>query len=100
MTLETITAKIEDKLKTAPSVGAKVKLDFGDYGCVFVDATQIPPVVNNENREADTTLICSMDVFKKIVDGTQDPTMAYMMGKLKIQGSMGLAMKLNSILED
>lgn len=100
MTLETITQKIKDKLAMAPAINAKVKLDFGDDGCVFVDATQNPPEINNEDAEADTTLACGIDVFKKIVDGTQDPTMAYMMGKLKIKGSMGLAMKLNSILED
>ena len=32
--------------------------------------------------------------------GTQDPNIAFMMGKLKVKGSMGLAMKLNGILED
>jgi putative sterol carrier protein len=35
-----------------------------------------------------------------MMDGTQDPTLAFMMGKLKVEGSMGLAMKLNSIIED
>jgi putative sterol carrier protein len=100
MSLETITEKIKEKLRIAPPINAKVKLDFTDDGCVFVDATQTPPVVSNDDAEADTTLICSMDVFKGIVEGTQDPTMAFMMGKLKVQGSMGIAMKLNSILED
>lgn len=100
MSLEEITKKIKDKLTAAPSVGAIVKLDFGDDGVVCVDANQSPPVVSNDDNDADTTLICTLDVFKAIVAGTQDPTMAYMMGKLKIQGSMGLAMKLNSILED
>lgn len=100
MSLETITTEIEKKLTTAPSVQARVKLDFGDDGCVFVDATQSPPVVSNDDGDADTVLSCSMDLFKDIVRGTQDPTMAYMMGKLKIKGNMGIAMKLNSLLED
>lgn len=100
MTLETITQKIQSKIHAAPAINARVKLDFGDEGCVHVDATQTPPIVTNNDAEADTTLVCSIDTFKNIVEGTQDPTMAYMMGKLKIQGSMGLAMKLNAILED
>lgn len=100
MTLENITEKIKAKLAMAPPINAKVKLDFTDDGCVFVDATQSPPAISNEDADADTVLICTMDVFKGIVEGTQDPTMAYMMGKLKIKGNMGLAMKLNSILED
>jgi len=34
------------------------------------------------------------------MDGRQDPNVAFMMGKLKVQGSMGLALKLNGFLED
>ena len=100
MSIEIITAKIKDKIAMAPPIKAKVKLDFGDDGCVFIDATQSPPTVSNKDAEADTVLACKLDVFKAIVNGTQDPTMAYMMGKLKIKGNMGIAMKLNSILED
>ena len=77
-----------------------MKFDFGDDGVVFVDSTLDPPEISNEDKESDVTLATSLDTFEKIVAGQQDPTIAYMMGKLKIKGSMGLAMKLNSILED
>ena len=40
------------------------------------------------------------ETFEGILNGTQDPNIAFMMGKLKVKGNMGLAMKLNSILED
>ena len=100
MSIETIKTKIKEKMALATGLNAKVKFDFGDDGIVFVDATQNPPEISNEDAEADTTLACSMDTFIGIMDGTQDPTMAFMMGKLKVQGSKGLAMKLNSILED
>ncbi len=100
MSLETVTAEIKQKLQMAPPVKASVKLDFGDTGVIFIDGTQSPPAVSHDDADADTTLVCSIETFEKIMNGTQDPTMAYMMGKLKIKGSMGLAMKLNAILED
>lgn len=100
MSLETITSRIQKKLTIAPPIKARVKLDFGDEGVILIDATQTPPVLSHEDGDADTTLLATTALFEKIMDGTQDPTMAYMMGKLKIKGSMGLAMKLNSILED
>lgn len=100
MTIENIKQKIEEKLQTAPMIGAVIKLDFGDDGVIVIDATQSPPLLGDENLEPDTTLSCGLDVFKGIASGTQDPTMAYMMGKLKVQGNMGVAMKLNSLLED
>ncbi|MCB9982809.1 MAG: SCP2 sterol-binding domain-containing protein [Rhodospirillales bacterium] len=100
MSLEAITSKIQQKMAMAGGLSAKVKFDFGDEGCVFVDTTQTPPLISNEDHDADTTLKCSLNTFEGILNGTQDPNIAFMMGKLKIQGSMGLAMKLNSILED
>ena len=100
MSLETITEKIKAKMAMASGLDAKVKFDFGDEGLIYVDATQNPPELSHEDLEADCTLKCSIETFQGFIDGTADPTMSFMMGKLKVDGSMGLAMKLNSIIED
>jgi putative sterol carrier protein len=100
MSLESVTEAIKGKMALAAGLNAKVKFDFGDDGLIHVDATQNPPEVSHDDKEADCTLKCSLDTFKGFMEGTQDPTMAFMMGKLKVDGSMGLAMKLNSIIED
>ncbi|HPD82979.1 MAG: SCP2 sterol-binding domain-containing protein [Alphaproteobacteria bacterium] len=100
MSLENVTEAIKSKMALAAGLDAKVKFDFADDGVIFVDATQNPPEVSNEDKEADCTLKCSIATFQAMMDGTQDPTLAFMMGKLKVEGSMGLAMKLNSIIED
>ena len=47
--------------------------------------------------EADATIETSAETFEKIVSGEQNPTTAYMTGKLKIKGDMGAAMKLQKI---
>jgi putative sterol carrier protein len=47
--------------------------------------------------EADCTFSTSEENFEKIVAGEQNPTTAYMTGKLKIKGDMGAAMKLQKI---
>lgn len=100
MSLESVTEAIKSKMAMAAGVDAKVKFDFDEDGVIFIDATQTPPAISHEDEEADCTLKCSLDTFKGLMDGSQDPTMAFMMGKLKVDGSMGLAMKLNSIIED
>jgi putative sterol carrier protein len=46
---------------------------------------------------ADATITTSGDTFEKIVAGEQNPTTAYMTGKLKIKGDMGAAMKLQKL---
>jgi putative sterol carrier protein len=46
---------------------------------------------------ADVTFSASEENFEKIVAGEQNPTTAYMTGKLKIKGDMGAAMKLQKL---
>ncbi len=50
------------------------------------------------DEEADVTLTASADTFRAILDGDMNPTMAFMTGKLSVDGNMGLAMKLGSVL--
>ena len=47
--------------------------------------------------DPDVTITTSSDVFADIVAGQQNPTTAYMTGKLKIKGDMGAAMKLQKL---
>jgi putative sterol carrier protein len=47
--------------------------------------------------EADCTISTSEESFLKMVRGEQNPTTAYMTGKLKIKGDMGAAMKLQKL---
>ena len=47
--------------------------------------------------DSDCTFATSEENFEKIVAGEQNPTTAYMTGKLKIKGDMGAAMKLQKL---
>ncbi len=42
----------------------------------------------------------SQEIFGKIIAGEQNPTSAYMTGKLKLKGDMGAAMKLQKLFPD
>ena len=53
--------------------------------------------VTEGGGDADATISTSGETFEKIVAGEQNPTTAYMTGKLKIKGDMGAAMKLQKI---
>ncbi|CUX83329.1 MAG: putative sterol carrier protein [Roseibaca calidilacus] len=54
--------------------------------------------VREGDEEAEVTMIASTETFRGILDGSVNPTMAFMSGNLKIEGSMGAAMKLGSAL--
>ena len=48
-------------------------------------------------QDADATISATEETFEKIVSGDQNPTTAYMTGKLKIKGDMGAALKLQKL---
>ena len=53
--------------------------------------------VTEGTGEADTMITTTEESFMAIVRGEQNPTTAYMTGKLKIKGDMGAAMKLQKL---
>jgi putative sterol carrier protein len=53
--------------------------------------------VTEGGENADAVITTSEETFEKIVAGEQNPTSAYMTGKLKVKGDMGAAMKLQKL---
>lgn len=53
--------------------------------------------VSEGGGEADTTITTSEETMMAVVKGEQNPTTAYMTGKLKIDGDMGAALKLQKL---
>ena len=98
MDLQELTEGMRERVGEESGLNATIKFDFGDDGIVFVDGESTPNAVSNEDREADCTISMSIENFEKLIDGDLNPTTAFMMGKLKIDGSMGVAMKLQGLL--
>ncbi len=63
-------------------------------GAIMMDGSG----VRAGDDESDVTLTADADVFRAILAGDMNPTMAFMTGKLSVDGNMGLAMKLGSVL--
>jgi putative sterol carrier protein len=98
MSLQTLTEDLRGRVKSAPPLGHKVRFDLGGDGTILWDGTGQANQVGNEDGEAETTISISAEDFAKLMGGELDPTMAYMTGKLKIEGDMGVAMKLSGAL--
>ncbi len=100
MTVEKIAQALESKLAAFAGLGAKVAFDLGEDGAIAIDATGLPPVLSDQPDGADCTIRISADDMAKLIDGELNPMMAYTLGKLKIEGSMGIAMKVAALLEE
>ncbi len=98
MSLAAVTSAMQERIGDASGLDATVKFDFGDDGCLYLDGTSEPYAVSNEDADADCIVSMSLDDFKEMATGELDPTTAFMMGKLKVTGDMGVAMKLAAVL--
>lgn len=95
MSMQEVADTLNTKMAGSTELGATVKFDCGEDGVVFIDGNA--GTVTTENGDADCTVTLDKDVLDDLIAGDQDPTAAFMMGKLKVDGDMGIAMKLGSI---
>ena len=65
-----------------------------DEGAIMIDQNG----ARAGDEEADVTLTASRETFEGILNGDENPTAAFMTGKLTIDGDMGKAMQLASVL--
>lgn len=97
MNLQELTAKMKEGAGKKTAFGNTVKFST-DQGVIFIDGKQTPPTVSNDDTAADCTIKMAFDDFAALIGGQLDGMTAFMTGKLKIEGDMGVAMKLQSIL--
>lgn len=84
-------AALEDRIS---GFDGTAKFVIEGEGSIMVDNGEVRP----GDEAADVTLRADRDTFEGMLDGTVNPTMAFMSGKLKIEGDMGLAMKLGAAM--
>lgn len=86
-------AILNEKLSAADFDGT-AKFDIAGEGAITMDSTG----ARAADEEADVTLSADADTFQSILEGETNPTSAFMTGKLTVDGDMGMAMKLASVL--
>lgn len=100
MSLETIEQEVRSNLMKFAGLGYRVKFVFDGGPAYLLDGTVTPPTLAAEDGEADCTLRLSVENMEKLMAGTLNPTLAYTLGQLKVEGSVGVALKLASMMED
>ena len=96
--LAQVTEHIRNAVGDNSGLGKTVKLDFGDDGKIFIDGASAPNTVSNDDKPADATVSIKWDDFVALAEGRLDPMMAFMQGKLKVEGDMSIAMALSQVI--
>lgn len=81
-------------IRAKDRIKGTVRLEMPDLGTLWVDETG----ASIRDAEAEITLTARSEVFYNIVNGSQNPATAFMMGKLKVDGNPMRALKIGEIL--
>jgi putative sterol carrier protein len=76
------------------AIDGSVKFNIEGEGAVRIDETG----ASADDSDADCVLTASPETFRELIDGALDPTQAFMSGRLRVDGDMGVAMKLGALL--
>jgi putative sterol carrier protein len=80
--------------KLAGGFAGSAKIVIKNEGTIMLDQNG----ARAGDDAADVVLTASADTFIGILEGNVNPTAAFMMGKLGVDGNMGLAIQLGSAL--
>ena len=93
MGIQAIADQLKPKVESA-GFDRSVKFDTGADGVIVIDGSTI----STTDGPADCTVKLSLDDLKDLISGDLNPTMAFMTGKIKIEGDMSVAMALSSLM--
>lgn len=80
--------------KVTGGFDGSAKFVISGEGAIMLDGDG----VRAADEPADVTLTADADTFRAILEGELNPTSAFMTGKLSVDGDMGMAMRLGSVL--
>lgn len=86
--------KVLNEKMQGQSFSGTAKFEIEGEGSVVIDSDG----AHAGDEDTDVTMTADADTFQGIIDGSTNPTSAFMTGKLKVDGDMGMAMKLASAL--
>lgn len=89
---------MQQLLSNHSQLDTRIKIVIEDDGVIFIDGRSNPTTVSNEDQEADVTLLMSLSTLNRLYRRELNPAVAAMTGKIRIEGNLLDALKLEAVL--
>ncbi|RMG23187.1 MAG: sterol-binding protein [Bacteroidetes bacterium] len=97
MSLAATTQRVQQLAGGTDSLGATIKFAF-ESGAIYLDGTgPTGNLISNEDKEAQCTVHISQADFEALLSGELNPMEAMIGGKMRIEGDMGVALRLGGL---
>lgn len=93
MGIQAIADQIKARVESS-GFDRSVKFDTNGDGVIVIDGATI----STTDGPADCTIKLSLDNLESLIAGELNPTMAFMTGKIKVEGDMSVAMALSQLI--
>ena len=100
---ETLMSAMRDKAGVLRRLGYRMRFDLTDIGeSVLLDATGLELAIAQADEEtpADSVLLITAENLEKLMAGRLSPMLAFSTGRLRVEGSKGVALKLAGLLDE
>ena len=82
----------------ADDLSASYRFEIDDAGSWHLDVENGAVTVTESRDDADCVIATDEQTFLAVVGNEQSPMGAYMTGKIRVEGDMGLALRLKDLL--
>lgn len=98
LTVADFTRGMQELVSSHAPLDSRIKIVIQDDSVIFIDGTSNPNSVTNEDKEADVTLWMSLETLNKLYRRELNPALAAMTGKIRLEGNLLDALKLEAVL--
>lgn len=93
MEFETMREKLFEMAAQHKPIKGCIAMVVGSLGTIYWDGTGDAPVFHREARDVGATITTDAASFEKLVTRKSKVKPLFLMGKIKVRGDMGLAMR-------
>lgn len=99
--LEAAAAALRERLAAEGEDGGLdgvARFEIEDTGAILVSGREVSTGPEAAEGEADVTILATLETFREVFEGGLSPATAFMMGRMRVEGDIGTALKLGQII--